>query len=70
MGHSEVMKWFESYFPDFQERDWICGFQMEGTVSVSARKMAKNLYSLITVRKDWKFETITSFLNGMKGEKK
>lgn len=51
MSHSEVMKWFESYFPIILEIGLICGFQMEETASVSARKMVRNLYSLIIIRK-------------------
>lgn len=51
MSHSEVMKWFENYFPDYSGIGLMYGSQMEETASVSARKMVRNLYSLIIVRK-------------------
>ena len=64
------MKWFESYFPIILEIGLICGFQMEETASVSAKKNGQEFIFTYHNQKDWKFETITSFLNGMKGGKK
>ena len=58
MGHSEVMKWFEKYFPD-------------GRNSIRIRqKNGQEFIFTYHSQKDWRFETITSFLNGMKGGKK
>lgn len=51
MSHSEIMKWFETIFLIIQGIGLMYGSQMEGTASVSARKMVRNLYSLIIVRK-------------------
>ena len=61
MSHSEVMKWFENYFPDYSG-DRVDVWFPNGRNSIRIRQ--KN------GQKDWRFETITSFLNGMKGGKK
>lgn len=69
MGHSEVMKWFESYFPDFSGERIDMWFP-NGRNSIRIRQ--KNGQEFIFTyhgQKDWKFETITSFLNGMKEKK-
>ena len=66
MSHSEVMKWFESYFPDYSG-DRIDMWFPNGRNSIRIRQEFIFTYHN---QKDWKFETITSFLNGMKGGKK
>lgn len=51
MGHSEVMKWFENYFPDYSG-DRIDVWFPNGRNSIRIRqKMVRNLYSLIIIRK-------------------
>lgn len=69
MSHSEVMKWFEYYFPDYAgER--IDVFFPNGRNSIRIRqKMVRNLYSLTTVKR-MEIRNDYQFLNGMKGGKK
>ncbi len=61
MSHSEVMKWFESYFPDYSgER--IDVFFPNGRNSIRIRqKMVRNLYSLITVKKNGNLKQLPVF---------
>jgi len=67
MSHSEVMKWFEYYFPDYAgER--IDVFFPNGRNSIRIRqKNGQEFIFTYHSQKEWKLETITSFLNGMKG---
>lgn len=70
MSHSEIMKWFEYYFPDYS-RNRVDVWFPNGRNSIRIRQ--KNGQEFIFTyhnQKDWRFETITSFLNGMKGGKK
>lgn len=69
MSHSEVMKWFEYYFPDYAgER--IDVFFPNGRNSIRIRqKNGQEFIFTYHSQKEWKLETITSFLNGMKGGK-
>ena len=70
MSHSEIMKWFEYYFPDYSMNRVDVWFP---NVRNSIRIRQKNGQEFIFTyhsQKDWRFETITSFLNGMKGGKK
>lgn len=46
------------------------GFQTDGTRSEFEKQTAMNLYFRLITENDWKFETIDSFLNGKKGEKR
>lgn len=71
MSHSEIMKWFEYYFPDYS-RNRVDVWFPNGRNSIRIRQ--KNgqefIFTYHSQKKDWRFETITSFLNGMKGGKK
>ena len=70
MSHSEVMKWFENYFPDYSG-DRIDVWFPNGRNSIRIRqKNGQEFIFTYHSQKDWRFETITSFLNGMKGGKK
>ena len=70
MGHSDVMKWFEQYFPDYSG-DRIDMWFPNGRNSVRIRqKNGQEFIFTYNSQKDWKFETITCFLNGLKGGKK
>ena len=65
MSHSEIMKWFEYYFPDYSRN------RVDGRNSIRIRqKNGQEFIFTYHSQKDWRFETITSFLNGMKGGKK
>lgn len=70
MSHSEVMKWFEYYFPDYAgER--IDVFFPNGRNSIRIRqKNGQEFIFTYHSQKEWKLETITSFLNGIEGRKK
>ena len=69
MSHSEVMKWFENYFPDYSG-DRIDVWFQNGRNSIRIRqKNGQEFIFTYHSQKDWRFETITSFLNGMKGGK-
>lgn len=63
MSHSEVMKWFEYYFPDYAgER--IDVFFPNGRNSIRIRqKNGQEFIFTYHSQKEWKLETITSFLN-------
>lgn len=70
MLHNEVMKWFELYFPDYA-KDKIDVWFPNGKNSIRIRQ--KNGQEFIFTyynQKDWRFETIASFLKRMKGGKR
>lgn len=70
MNHSEVMRWFERYFPEYAGERIDTWFQ-NGKDSIRIRqKNGQEFIFTYHSQKDWRFETITSFLNGMKGGKK
>lgn len=69
MSHSEVMKWFENYFPDYSG-DRVDVWFPNGRNSIRIRQEnGQEFIFTYHSQKDWRFETITSFLNGMKGGK-
>ena len=70
MSHSEVMKWFESYFPDYSG-DRIDMWFPNGRNSIRIRQ--KNGQEFIFTyhnQKDWKFETDYQFSEWNEGRKK
>lgn len=70
MSHSEIMKWFEYYFPDYS-RNRVDVWFPNGRNSIRIRqKNGQEFIFTYHSQKDWRFETVTSFLNGMKGGKK
>lgn len=68
MSHSEIMKWFELYFPDYAGSRIDLWFP-NGRNSIRIRQ--KNGQEFIFTyhnRKNWKFETVDSFLNERRKE--
>ena len=70
MSHREVREWFERYFPDYSG-DRIDIWFPNGRNSIWIRQTNGQEF-IFTYRsqKEWKLETITSFLNEMNGGKK
>lgn len=70
MTHSDVYKWFELYFPNYAGDKAIVWFQ-NGKNSIRVRQ--KNHQEFIFTfngEKNWKFETVDSFMSGLKGGQK
>lgn len=70
MSHVEVLKQFESRFPDFSG-DAVDVWFANGKNSIRIRQ--KNRMEFIFTfngDKDWKLETIDSFMKTMRGAKK
>lgn len=69
MSHNEVYKWFELYMPDYageKVSEWFAN----GRNSVRIRQVnGQEFIFTYNNQQDWKFETITSFLENMKGGK-
>lgn len=67
MSHSEIYKYFELYFPDFAGDKVDVWFQ-NGKNSIRIRQ--KNHQEFIFTyngNSNWKFETMKSFVTGLKG---
>lgn len=67
MSHSEIYKYFELYFPDFAGDKVDVWFQ-NGKNSICIRQ--KNRQEFIFTyngKTNWKFETVGSFIAGLKG---
>ena len=70
MSHSEVYKWFELYFPQYAG-DKVESWFQNGKNSIRIRQ--KNHQEFIFTfnnEGNWRFETVESFMNGLKGGKK
>ena len=70
MSHSEVYKWFELYFPQYAGDNVETWFQ-NGKNSIHIRQ--KNHQEFIFTfnnEGNWRFETVESFMNGLRGGKK
>lgn len=69
MTHSDIYKYFELYFPEFA-RDKVAVWFQNGKNSIRIRQ--KNQQEFIFTYNDktnWKFETVNSFMDGLKGGK-
>lgn len=70
MSHSDVMKWFELYFPDYSG-DNITMWFPNGKNSIRVRqKNGQEFVFTYISSKDWLFETVSHFLDRLKGGKK
>lgn len=70
MTHGEVFKWFELYFPNYSG-EVVDAWFPNGKNSVRIRQ--KNHQEFIFTydsSKNWRFETVDSFLTGLKGGKR
>lgn len=70
MSHGDVYKWFELYFPDYAG-DKVDTWFPNGKNGIRIRQ--KNHQEFIFTfngKDDWKFETLNSFLAGLRGGKK
>lgn len=66
MSHSEVYKWFELYFPQYAG-DKVESWFQNGKNSIRIRQ--KNHQEFIFTfnnEGNWRFETVESFMNGLK----
>lgn len=69
MTHSEVYKWFELYFPQYAGKNVETWFP-NGKNSVRVRQINKAEFIFTYQNKEnWKFETINSFIQHLKGAK-
>lgn len=67
MSHSEVYKWFELYFPQYAG-DKVESWFQNGKNRIRIRQ--KNHQEFIFTfnnEGNWRFETVESFMNGLKG---
>lgn len=70
MSHSEVYKWFELYFPDYAGDKLDTWFQ-NGKNSIRIRQTNhQELVFTMQDKNNWKFETLESFMAGLRGGKK
>lgn len=70
MTHKSVYQWFELYFPQYAGNKVEVWFQ-NGKNSIRIRQ--KNHQEFIFTfndKDDWRFETVKSFINELKGGKK
>lgn len=69
MNHGEIYKYFELYFPDFSGDKVDVWFQ-NGKNSIRVRQKNRQEFIFTYNGKDnWKFETVESFMVGLKGGK-
>ena len=62
MSHKEVYKWFELYFPHYAG-DKVDAWFPNGKCSIRIRQKNKqNFIFTFNGERDWKFETLDSFL--------
>lgn len=70
MSHSDVHKWFELYFPDYAGDKVDTWFQ-NGKNSIRIRlKNRQEFVFTMHGKNNWKFETLESFMDGLRGGKK
>lgn len=70
MSHSEVYKWFKLYFPDYAGDKLDTWFQ-NGKNSIRIRQTNHQEFVFTMQDKNnWKFETLESFMAGLRGGKK
>lgn len=70
MSHSDVYKWFELYFPDYTGDKLDTWFQ-NGKNSIRIRQTNHQEFVFTMHDKNnWKFETLDSFMSGLRGGKK
>ena len=70
MSHNEVFKMFILYFPGYTG-DKVEAWFPNGKNSIRIRQTNKQEFIFTYYsQKDWRFETVVSFLNGAKGGKK
>ena len=70
MSHSEVYKWFELYFPQYAGNKVEAGFQ-NGKNSIRIRQTNNQEFIFTFSDKgNWRFETVESYMKGLKGGKK
>lgn len=70
MSHNDVYKWFELYFPNYAG-DAVDAWFPNGKNSVRVRQ--KNRQEFVFTfhdRANWKFETVGSFMTGLRGGRK
>lgn len=62
MAHSDVLKWFELYFPQFGGENVAVWFP-NGRNSIRVRQTnGQEFVFTYSGKDDWKFETVKSFL--------
>ncbi len=67
MSHNEVYKWFERYFPLYAGENISVWFA-NGKNSIRVRQTnGQEFIFTYNGKDDWRFETVKSFLNRMKG---
>lgn len=70
MNHNEIYRWFELYFPHYSGDNVVMWFQ-NGKNSIRIRQInGQEFIFTYNSQKDWKFETIGSFMSDLKKEKK
>lgn len=70
MTHNDVYKWFELYFPAYSGDNVDVWFS-NGKNSIRVRQTnGQEFIFTYNGKDDWKFETVKSFLNTMKGGRK
>lgn len=70
MTHGDIFKWFELYFPNYSGEAVDAWFP-NGKNSIRIRQ--KNRQEFVFTyngSKNWRFETLDSFMADLKGEKK
>lgn len=69
MRHSDILRQFELYFPNYAG-DKIAVWFPNGKNSIRVRHInGEEFIFSYNGRKDWKLETANSYLENMKGEK-
>lgn len=67
MTHGDIFKYFELYFPDYAKDKVDVWFQ-NGKNSIRIRQKNRQEFIFTYNGKDnWKFETIDSFMDGLRG---
>lgn len=68
MLQKDVYEWFRLYFPQFAEH--VKTWYPNGKNSVRVRQSnGQDFIFTYNGEKDWRFETVESFIKGLKGEK-
>ena len=69
MVHTDVYKWFALYFPDYAG-DKVDKWFPNGKNSIRVRQTnGQEFIFTYNSKKDWRLETVNSFLSGAKGGK-
>lgn len=70
MVHTDVYKWFALYFPNYAGGN-VDKWFLNGRNSIRVRQTnGQEFIFTYNGQKDWRFETIDSFLNEAKGGKR